>query len=944
MPSRKVLFLTLWLTLAAYSQNLCSNGDFERLQEAAARPLPQDWLVAPGSAGTIEISGDAFHETRSLRLAADAGQTAGINSVAISVRRGSVRFYYKALKSSADGKNLSLAMVALNGPNGVEISRKSYSPPKESIADGQWHQAILDFDFRSAQSRYCQVAPRVEAEGEWLIDNIEVFSKSAGPEIKVAHLWSDKPLAHSGDTIRFSAFIENTGDVEAKIVRVELKAPAGLAPAKPARSIPAIAAGSYKRVDWNLLAKKTGPVEIKVAAGEEASYRILVIGRNAGYNRQELCTDESGYWRLLEKPASLQQGNGAPIAPIRHLKSSEIKHNTYGICTHLPRSKDYEDPFNPSHLIDANPETCWSSQQNASPYPGQAPWAEIDLGSVRTISQVNLVPYWHNTDFPVGFTVRASRERKNWREIVRQDDYQLLKSGAMRGDKFVQAFPLPKPVAARYVRVEFERLPLSGGNYAEVSAGYKARLSGIELIDPRGRNVALSGQGASATASDYFTGWQNTAKTVNESFSRIFDLGVKWVRVSQWGDQTEWAAVEREKGKFQMDPKTDAGIRELLDNGVDILYGLDYGNALYEPREKPFIDVGPIYTEGNPFYKNCGPRTEEGRQAFVRYVDYVVRRYGDRIKWWELWNEENGWYPFHEPELYGKLLHAVGKHMKAINPSVKLMVGGTAAPAPITTEMALREGGAPYIDAYAFHPYGIPKPEGGMGTMEFYQGKNLSQTPQQTGWKCLEDVIEGVKKPFAQHGRPDIKVWLNEWGTNVAGLDYAYKPDFGEYGCSKYFMRFYVYSGWLKLPAAWWALYNINKSQDWGVIDPRDYSFRPMSYSLQNVASVLSDVEPIGSLNYKYDGAAPDPKVISYTKYGSGDRLVAAWAAEMNTEQVRSYPSKLSFKLDFRPRQVMLTDLYWGLSQPAVWSYEAGTVTLGGLIVRDYPVVITCRR
>ena len=188
---------------------------------------------------------------------------------------------------------------------------------------------------------------------------------------------------------------------------------------------------------------------------------------------------------------------------------------------------------------------------------------------------------------------------------------------------------------------------------------------------------------------------------------------------------------------------------------------------------------------------------------------------------------------------------------------------------------------------------------------------------------------------------PQIKVahvWcdkpLARTGDTITGI--------GEYACAKYMMRFYIYSGWLELPAAWWALYNMNKSQDWGIIDQHDYGFRPMSYGVQNVCSIVSDVEPVRTLDYKYDGPASDLKVISYRKDGSGDTLVLAWAAETNTDEVRSYPSKLSFKLDSRPKQVTLTDLYWGVSQPAVWSYDNGTLTIEGIIVHDYPVVITC--
>jgi uncharacterized repeat protein (TIGR01451 family) len=771
-------------------------------------------------------------------------------------------------------------------------------------------------------------------------------------QIKIARVWCDKPHARTGDTIIFSAFIENTGKADAGNLLLELKTPEGISVSKSEQKISLISAGSYQRVNWRLQAEKpdTAQLGLKVflRSGKElidqnTSYKILVTDRSIAYSRQELCTDEDGYWRLLEKPLTLQTGNINSLAPVRHLTSAEIKHNTYGICVQLPKSKDYEDPFNPSHLIDGDAESCWSGQQNPSPYAGLPPWAEIDLGKVITVKQVNLIPYWHNTDFPVGFAILVSQDGRKWTNVFRQTNYKILTDGEKRDDKTVQPFLMGKAVKARYVRIEFERLPLSGGNYAEVSQGYKARLSGLEIIDNSGHNAALTDMGATIKVSDIFTGWQNTKKTINESFDRVFDLGLKMVRVGQWGDQTEWAAVEREKGKYEMDAETDKGLRKLIDNRVEILYGLNYGNALYNEADTAWFNIGPIFKEGSPFYKNVGPRTDEQRKAFVKYVDFVVRKYGYGIKWWELWNEENGWYPGFEPVYYGKLLYEVGKHIKEINPDLKLMYGGTAAPAPITTEISLREGAAPYVDGYSFHPYGIDKPEGGIGTMEFFEGKNLGQSREQTGWNRLEDIIEGVKKPFALHGKKDIEIWQDEWGTNVSGLDFSYSPHMGEYSCTKYLMRFYIYSGWLKVPTAWWGLYNMNRSQDWGIIDPKDYSYRPMSFALQNICSVVSDVEPVTAFDYDYKGLAPDPKVIAFKKDGSEQKLVLLWAAELNTDRNRSYPSSLSFKLDSIPREVTLTDLYWGFVQPATWSYKNGILIIEGIIVHDYPVVITCQ-
>jgi hypothetical protein len=954
--------------------NLLPNGGFERLLDAAARPLPADWSdYRPGPTSTVEASKDAFEGEWSLRLAARGADVAGANSQVIAAARGIARLHYKILASAAAGANLALYAIGVSGPQaahrpaGGEVTRQGFVPPKEHVGDGQWHEASLEFDFTARGADYCIIAPRVNeataatGDGDWLLDAIEVRVLRVGPQIKLAHLWCDNPLARAGDLIHFSAWVENAGDEDAADVALRLSSSGAIEGGDPVpgragsrgdsvKPIGALPPGSYERVDWVLKAAKPGAAVIEVAVATangaslaRASYKILVLGKAAAHNRQELVTDAAGYWRLLDKPSALQQGNAAPLAPLHHKRSAGIKHNPYGICIHLPRARDYEAPFAPAHLIDDDPETCWSSQQNPSAYPGRPPWAEVDLGCAAVISAVSLIPYWRNSDLPIGFSISASLDRRRWDLTLRVKDHHFVAAGPPRGDKIAQVFALPAPVRARFVRIAFERLPLAGGNYAEVSQGYKARLSGIEVLDEGGRNLALSGRGARVTVSDVFTGWQDSAEAIARAFPRVFDLGVKWVRVGQWGDQTEWAAVEREKGKFAVDPATDTAINDLARSGVDILWGLNYGNALYDRPQQPLIDMGPIYREGHPFYLNWGPRTAAGRRAFVRYVDYVVRRYKDRVKFWELWNEENGWYPFHEPELYGKLLLAVSRRIKTIDSKATVVFGGTAAPAPITTEIALREGAAPYVDAYAFHPYGIDKPEGGMGTMEFYRDENLSQSREQTGWNRLEDIVAGVRKPFAQHGKPEVAVWLNEWGTNVAGLDYSYNPGIGEYGCAKYLMRFYIYSAWLGLRTAWWALYTDNRSQDWGVFTPGDCGWRPMSYALQNVCSVVSDVEPLRDLDYAYDGPAPDPRVIAFKRDRDREMLTLVWAAELNGEQVKGYPSKLSFALKVRPSQVTLTDLYWGVTQPARWSYDNGRVTLDRLIVRDYPVVISCR-
>lgn len=532
----------------AGTQNLCLNGSFEHLRQAAASLLPQDWSPAGrGQSWRVEISNDAADGEHSLRLSAENTGVAGINGAVMAVGHGLVRFHYKAIRSAVAGKNLALYVIALNGPAGLEVTRQGFSPPKDQIGDGQWHEASFEFDFSAQESDHCLIAPRINentaviGDGEWLIDDIRVFALRGKAQADLAYLWSDKPKAQTGETIRLSAFVENSGSEDAVGVTLKLSpASDAVEAASPARQLERLEAGSFERVDWVLTAQKPGTVQIDVTArlGDSApqtrTYRMLVLDAARSYSRQEVCTDDQGYWRLLEKPTTLQEGNPARLRPIHHKKSADITRNSYGVSMHLPRAKNYEDPFNPAHLIDGDPQTCWSSQQRPSTYPGSPPWVEIDLGRLTAITQVNLIPYWRNTDFPRGFTISASQDGATWTNALTVKHYRLNPTGPKRGDKSAQCFPLPQKLATRRVRIVFDRLPLSGGNYAEVSQGYKARLSGVEILDERGENLAQATRGASIKASEFFTGWQDTVESINKAFPRIMDIGLKWVRVGQW--------------------------------------------------------------------------------------------------------------------------------------------------------------------------------------------------------------------------------------------------------------------------------------------------------------------------------------------------------------------------------------------------------------------------
>ena len=302
---------------------------------------------------------------------------------------------------------------------------------------------------------------------------VSAFAADAPPApnpLKVAALWSDKPLANLGDSVHFSAFIENDGTADLDDVDAELQLTMKGAVTTQHRPLGKLTAGEFVRVNWHLSAKAPGQnvLNVTVSAGKNSSkssdYKLLAVDPADHLSRQQLCTDADGFWRILDKPSTLQTGNTGALTPVEHKTASQIGHNMYGMCLQLPRSKDYEDPFDVAHLIDDDPQTSWSSMQRSSAYPGEAPWVEINLGASHTIKQINLIPHWNNGEFPLGFTVQTSTDEKDWQTVLTEKNYQLNKTGPKRGDKIAQLFPLKSPVTARYIRIDFQRwcLPSNG--------------------------------------------------------------------------------------------------------------------------------------------------------------------------------------------------------------------------------------------------------------------------------------------------------------------------------------------------------------------------------------------------------------------------------------------------------------------------------------------------
>ena len=140
--------------------------------------------------------------------------------------------------------------------------------------------------------------------------------------------------------------------------------------------------------------------------------------------------------------------------------------------------------------------------------------------------------------------------------------------------------------------------------------------------------------------------------------------------------------------------------------------------------------------------------------CWSNYVDRVVRRYGDRVPVFEIWNEANldGFFHGADPVRYGKMLDVACAAGKAANPRCRFTFGGTSSIPFDWIEKAYAAGGTNF-DAMAVHPYSHPyRPEG------------------------VEDVqTERLRELMAKYGVGDRPIWFTEvgWPTHAEALDHA---------------------------------------------------------------------------------------------------------------------------------------------------------------------------
>ncbi|MBP5543981.1 MAG: cellulase family glycosylhydrolase [Kiritimatiellae bacterium] len=258
--------------------------------------------------------------------------------------------------------------------------------------------------------------------------------------------------------------------------------------------------------------------------------------------------------------------------------------------------------------------------------------------------------------------------------------------------------------------------------------------------------VALAASFASATVATGFLGVCEHVNDDGENFfyrSRAYNLcnraGATWLRVD-----FPWADIEPTQGNWQWD-KFDAIMDDAEARGIQILPILDYGSA-YGGHDKLVSD---------------------DLDGWLAYVRNVLTRYRGRLPAVEVWNEENitsGDWVFWSGTTaqYVTMLRATYNAVKAIDPSVKVVLGGLAGDCESYVSDLYSNGAKGCFDVMAIHPYiGTHSPDEEWKTGSIFNRRSHS----------LSLYISRVRSIMNANGDNGLPIWITEhgWSTQTAG-------------------------------------------------------------------------------------------------------------------------------------------------------------------------------
>ncbi len=212
-----------------------------------------------------------------------------------------------------------------------------------------------------------------------------------------------------------------------------------------------------------------------------------------------------------------------------------------------------------------------------------------------------------------------------------------------------------------------------------------------------------------------------------------------------------WTDVEPTQGSLRFDAY-DAIVQECADAQIELLGVLAYGN--------PWASSAP---GADAYFPPDDPAT------FARFAAATVRRYRDRVRDWEIWNEPNAGFRFWRPNLrgdpaaFGALVDAARTAIAVEDPAARVAYGGTVFLPQVLTggvdfareSFDANRGLSRALTAFAMHAYTLYPPR---------------SSPERDAWPEVahtRKVAQMAAMLDAEGFSLERPIWISEMGWAV---------------------------------------------------------------------------------------------------------------------------------------------------------------------------------
>ena len=395
------------------------------------------------------------------------------------------------------------------------------------------------------------------------------------------------------------------------------------------------------------------------------------------------------------------------------------------------------------------------------------------------------------------------------------------------------------------------------------------------------------------------------------AYDGVFLLGLKWVRVAFDGNGSylNWQRIEREPGKYTVNPIEDTTITALTNSGVNVILNLGVG-------------PGDGIT-GTRFV------TDDEIERYLNYVRFMVGYFKGRVKYYELWNEPGGITPATglpsnigiDVDIYAHVISQAAPIIRKEDPEAKIVIGalggdwiygfpgyGDYARSILHKEYLRRlitSGVAPLVDAISWHPF-----YGNMPDDPYYQ--------------TYPDFVREIKDFAASQGfegeyfAEEIKYYTE---PNVEGWGRS-APVVSEIVAAKYYARAIVMHLGLD--------FTVSTAGQPG------YGGRVPDV-IRALCMVMEAASPVG-LPMDVQSEASNIETYSFSS-SEGDRLVALWTNGVAVDDDAGVSATLTFP-GSSAQKVIGIDVLHGFEQQLITETENGNLIVRNFLIKDYPIIL----